>query len=61
MRKKATPRRCQVLDDGGRRCRGLARRQDNYHGDPEIYSYFDEDPKRWVRVWLCEKHQGRKR
>ncbi len=34
---------------------------DNYHGDPAIYMHFDDLPKTWVRVWLCEKHQGRKR
>lgn len=49
--------RCSALDMNGRRCRNKAVRQENYHGDHELYSGSpSEKSPVWVRVAFCEKH-----
>jgi hypothetical protein len=55
MKAKALQLRCQALDMDGRRCRRKAVKQEEYHGDAEIYGYPSPRPQ-WVKVWFCEQH-----
>jgi hypothetical protein len=47
---------CVALDNNGRRCRRRAVRVEQYHGEHEIYGYFNEPWPTWVRAALCPRH-----
>lgn len=47
---------CAAIDDKGKRCRRQAVRVEHYHGDHELYGYFNEPWPSWVRAALCDKH-----
>lgn len=49
-------KRCSVLNDKGERCRNLAKFQTNYHGDYEIYSWWQDNRVGWVEIEVCKKH-----
>lgn len=56
-------KRCSALDANGKRCH--ARRHlklVKYHGDGELYPWYDDPPKEpgWVVVPLCSKHRKSK-
>lgn len=48
--------KCQNLNANGRRCGKTPTRPLNYFGENELYDY----GKKWVRVFLCEKHMVKK-
>lgn len=52
--KKAEKRRCQVLNGEGKQCRRIGVQAENYHGNNELYNYFNGKPT-WMRVWVCIK------
>ena len=55
--KPAKGTRCSAMDMNGKQCRSSAVRQENYHGDHEMYRGFPgEKAPVWVRVAFCEKH-----
>jgi hypothetical protein len=45
-------KRCQCLDGNGKQCRRMGSQFENYHGENELYNYFNGKPV-WVRVWVC--------
>lgn len=45
-------RKCQQLDEDGKRCNCTSVQKYAYHGDPSLHSY-----PNWVEVYLCRKHQ----
>ena len=47
---------CAALDQDGKRCRRHAVRIVQYHGEHELYGYFNEPWPSWVRVALCDRH-----
>ncbi|MGW8178193.1 MAG: hypothetical protein ACWGQW_05410 [bacterium] len=51
-------RRCVALDSDGKRCRKKATWKGEYHGDGEIYTYFDNAPQ-WVQVEMCNEHASK--
>lgn len=48
-------KRCQRLDEDGKRCKSHSVKLYTFHGDPELRSY-DEDDTGWVCVYLCKTH-----
>lgn len=46
---------CQALDSDAKRCHKRARWRDAYHGDSQLYNYFNGKPT-WVLVKLCDDH-----
>lgn len=47
--------RCGVLDQDGRRCRRTSVTGVEYHGNPELYDYFNKRPT-WAVILVCRKH-----
>ena len=49
--------RCSALDENLNLCENVSIGCYIYHGDHEIYSWGESEP-RTVVVWLCKKHRG---
>lgn len=49
-------RKCQGLDDDGKRCHYKATWVGPYHGSSEMYGLVSEDAPDWVQVELCTHH-----
>ena len=48
--------KCDCLDEDGKQCKNKSIKRYNYHGDNEIYDYFNGKPS-WVQINVCKKHK----
>ena len=50
--------KCQALDEDGKQCKYAGTRTMKYHGDNEIYEYYNHAKYTlsWVKIKICKHH-----